>query len=351
MAIDRKHQKIFGDNLTALGNIAAYGSKKAGSPTFSDNLDIIQTASWLQGIMGATSSDKAPYVQDLNAIFYVITKQLAYLFQAGIAEWDSQTDYFAGKSVVLKNGKIYIATSDNKNVEPEVTSGWNTKWKLLSYGSQEYFAECDSLAVNQTKEITIDNVNLDSNNKIPVGTKIKVSFTNGSNCALQSQDETSVAQLKINITNSSNTPQYYDISIGTMNTITYSHKKLFCPSKYIVTFVIDSDYKAYAENIIVADTIHGHTPNSTYYWSRQYLDGFIEQGGSVGGPEVGPGDTHIKFLFGMEDTSYYIGISAGISTESGGTVNRIYALTKYGFILWVGTTRTINRWEIKGYRA
>ena len=41
MAIERKHQKIFGDNLTAIGNIAAYGSKKAGSPTFSDNLDII----------------------------------------------------------------------------------------------------------------------------------------------------------------------------------------------------------------------------------------------------------------------------------------------------------------------
>lgn len=164
MAIDRKFQKIFGGNLSASGNIAVYGSKKAGSPTYSDNLDTIQTASWLQGIMGATSSDKAPYSQDLNALFYVITKQLAYLFQSGIPEWDSQTEYFSGKSLVLKNGNIYVSTANSTNIEPEVTAGWKGYWiclteyqipvgTILPYGGSSIptgFFGCDGSAISRT---------------------------------------------------------------------------------------------------------------------------------------------------------------------------------------------------------
>lgn len=348
MAIERKHQKIFGDNLTALGNIAAYGSKQAGSPTFSNNLDIIQTASWLQGIMGATSSDKAPYVQDLNAIFYVITKQLAYLFQAGIAEWDSQTDYFAGKSVVLKNGKIYIATSDNKNVEPEVTSGWNTKWKLLSYGSQEYFAECNSLTNNQTKEITIDNVNLDSNNKIPVGTKIKVSFTYGSSCRLMSQDENSVAQLKINITNNPNTPQYYNISVGAGISGDPVYKSLYCPADCIVTFVIDKNYKAYAENIIVEESLYSSYGNSINRWVREYLSGFVEQGGEIPEWTSGGNNKVISLPIYMQtgECTYYIGINCLVPDIPN---PNIFHRTAESFEFF-GKPADYT-WEVKGYRA
>lgn len=133
--IERKHQKVFAGSLSPSGNIAVYGSKLAGTPAYSDNLDNIQSSRWLNGIMGATSSDKAPYVQDLNAIFYAITKQLAYLFQAGVSAWNSQTEYFAAKSVVLKNGKIYVAIANSTNIEPEVTTGWESYWQnLLSWG-------------------------------------------------------------------------------------------------------------------------------------------------------------------------------------------------------------------------
>lgn len=133
--IERKHQKVFAGSLSPSGNIAVYGSKLAGTPAYSDNLDNIQSSRWLNGIMGATSSDKAPYVQDLNAIFYAITKQLAYLFQAGVSAWNSQTEYFAAKSVVLKNGKIYVAIANSTNIEPEVTIGWESYWQnLLSWG-------------------------------------------------------------------------------------------------------------------------------------------------------------------------------------------------------------------------
>lgn len=129
--IERKVQKIFGGSLSPTGNIAIYGSKEAGSPSYSDNLDTIQSLSWLQGIMGATSPTKAPYVQDLNAIFYVITKQLAYLFQSGIAEWNATTEYYANSSFVVVNGNIYRAIADNTGIQPTVTSNWSSYWQLL----------------------------------------------------------------------------------------------------------------------------------------------------------------------------------------------------------------------------
>lgn len=132
MALDRKYQKIFGGSLTPTGNISIYGTKKEGNVSYSDNLDLIQSNNWLLGMIGGTSSDKAPYLQDLNGIFYTITKQLAYIFQAGISEWNSQTEYIANRSVVLRNGKTYIAIANSTNVEPEITSGWESYWESLS---------------------------------------------------------------------------------------------------------------------------------------------------------------------------------------------------------------------------
>ena len=129
--IERKVQKVFGGNLSPSGNIAVYGSKLAGSVAYSDNLDTIQNNSWLVGLLGAISPNKAPYVQDLNAIFYVLSKQLAYIFQAGIPEWNSDTEYFAGKSIVRYNGVVYIAIANSTNQTPTNTSYWKP---LISWG-------------------------------------------------------------------------------------------------------------------------------------------------------------------------------------------------------------------------
>lgn len=131
--IERKAQKVFGGNLSPAGNIAVYGSKLAGTVAYSKNLDVIQNNSWLVGLLGSVSPSKAPYLQDLNAIFYVITTQLAYIFQAGVPEWNSETEYFANKSIVRYGDKVYIAISNNTNVNPE--SEGNTSWKnFLSWG-------------------------------------------------------------------------------------------------------------------------------------------------------------------------------------------------------------------------
>lgn len=128
MALDRKYQKIFGGSLTPTGNISVYGTKKEGNVSYSDNLDLIQSNNWLLGMIGGTSADKAPYLQDLNGIFYTITKQLAYIFQAGISEWESQTEYVANKSFVSYGGKIYVAKQNSTNKQPDTELNY---WEVV----------------------------------------------------------------------------------------------------------------------------------------------------------------------------------------------------------------------------
>ena len=131
MAVNRKYQKIFGKNA-ATEDIGVVGSKNEGTAQNSKDVETIQSLSnWETGLRAQVNSSDAPYLQDQNAIFYVITSQLAYLFQSGIAEWNSQTEYIANRSVVLRSGKVYVALANSTNVEPEVTSGWASYWKSL----------------------------------------------------------------------------------------------------------------------------------------------------------------------------------------------------------------------------
>lgn len=133
MALNRKYQKIFGVNATET-DLGVVGSKNAGNPQYSVDVETLQSLSnWETGMRALVTSTLAPYLQDQNSIFYVITSQLAYLFQAGIAEWNSQTEYVANRSVVFKNGKIYVAIANSLNVEPEVTANWGASWELYQY--------------------------------------------------------------------------------------------------------------------------------------------------------------------------------------------------------------------------
>ena len=132
MALDRKYQKIFGKNAQST-DLGVVGSKMAGSPQYSTDIETLQSlTNWETGLRAQVSNSDAPYLQDQNSILYVITSQLAYLFQSGIAEWNSQTEYFSGRSVVLKSGKVFLAIANSTGIEPEVTSGWDTNWISLT---------------------------------------------------------------------------------------------------------------------------------------------------------------------------------------------------------------------------
>lgn len=138
--ITRAFQKIFGGSLAAANNIAKFGSLKSGSPAYSLDPAEIQTAAWLQAwggaLVNAPGGNASPALQDMNAFMYLVTRQLAYLMQDGIPEWNTETVYYTD-SYCKYNGVVYISkTDDNLNHLPTDTNNWKTLASTL-LGTQD----------------------------------------------------------------------------------------------------------------------------------------------------------------------------------------------------------------------
>ena len=112
--ITRKKQRVFAGDVIAANNIAQFGSLKAGSPAFSLDPDIIQLLSAFgNGWASAVVSNSAPALQDMNSLFFLISRQLAYVLQTGISEYDSTTSYYIGSLVNDGIGTIYMSVVDD----------------------------------------------------------------------------------------------------------------------------------------------------------------------------------------------------------------------------------------------
>lgn len=90
--INRVKQEIFA-NQAGSRQITAFGTAKSETPIFTKELNQIQNNNYLYGWAQALLPDKAPFEEDMNALFYAITRQLAYIFQEGIPEYDPNTEY------------------------------------------------------------------------------------------------------------------------------------------------------------------------------------------------------------------------------------------------------------------
>ena len=116
----RKTAQIFGSNAGP-NQLAKFGSLAAGSPTFSTDPAVIQALSnYLTGWFGAIIGANSPAIEDMNALCFLFAYQLAYGFQAGVAEWDSGTTYYTG-SMVNSGGQLYVSLTDN-NLNNAITS-------------------------------------------------------------------------------------------------------------------------------------------------------------------------------------------------------------------------------------
>lgn len=107
----RATQQIFAQNAGSQ-MVTAFGTAMTANPTYTTDLATIQNANFLSGWASAIQADKAPYEEDTNGLFYAITKQLAYLFQQGIAEYDANTEYNSTSIVqALQDGKLVLKRS------------------------------------------------------------------------------------------------------------------------------------------------------------------------------------------------------------------------------------------------
>ena len=80
---------------------------------------MIQSLSnYLEGWFGAILGNNSPAVEDMNALHFLFSYQLAYGFQAGVPEWLDVTTYYKG-SIVNIDGTLYKSiTDDNTNEDP-----------------------------------------------------------------------------------------------------------------------------------------------------------------------------------------------------------------------------------------
>ena len=132
--ITRAIQKIFGGSGEST-YFGVFGSRQYGTPQTSQDVPTIQSLppysnNGLQDAIDSTS--KAPRMEDLNGLFYMLTSQLAYQFQEGVVEWEVGTPYFIN-SIVKKygTGQIYISLTDTNigNTLPSQVD--NTYWHYI----------------------------------------------------------------------------------------------------------------------------------------------------------------------------------------------------------------------------
>lgn len=126
--ITRQTQKIFAGSASNNGVI---GSGQDGTKVLTNNIATLQSkgawdTGWLDMVLG---TKKFPPLEEFQALDFINTRQLSYMFQEGMSEYDSGTTYFTN-SWVKKAGtnQIWVSLTDT-NVGNALTDP--TKWAML----------------------------------------------------------------------------------------------------------------------------------------------------------------------------------------------------------------------------
>ena len=124
--LPRVLQRLFGS--TAGGTeIGQFGSLAAASPATTSDPAVMQSLSnWLGGWDAAIIGSNSPCIEDMNAVCFVFARQLAYIFENGVPEWDATTTYYIG-ALVSVGGTLYQSLT-NTNLNNATTD--TTNWKV-----------------------------------------------------------------------------------------------------------------------------------------------------------------------------------------------------------------------------
>lgn len=120
-----------GGNVGTGGYGAAAGGNTATELATSSSLaTIMGTSQYAAGWLGATlGASKFPAIEDMNAMDYLLSSQIAYILQQGVPEYDAGTTYWQ-KNIVCKPGtyQLYGSVTDS-NTGNALTSTAN--WLFL----------------------------------------------------------------------------------------------------------------------------------------------------------------------------------------------------------------------------
>lgn len=149
--LTRAIQKIFCGGVPPINAVAVFGSLKAGAPSFSDDPDDIQSLpAYDAGWAGATVLNQAPALQDMNALQFLFSRQLKYIFQQGVPEWSSSETYYTG-SVVQSGGNIYISQIEDNLNQPFTSTAWKPVYsRAITSVSANYTVSQNDFVVKAT---------------------------------------------------------------------------------------------------------------------------------------------------------------------------------------------------------
>lgn len=124
--ITRAHQKEFGLSASATPNFGKFGSLAAGIPQYSkDPAEIQSLAAWLIGWTSATVGTKSPALEDMNSLFLLAFRQIAYILQSGLPEYSADTTYYVGSQCQVAGVGYRSKTNDNLGNNPvSDTNNW-----------------------------------------------------------------------------------------------------------------------------------------------------------------------------------------------------------------------------------
>lgn len=146
--LQRKNVKIFAINSGAQGTSEFGSLKSTGSFVFSQDINDLQTSEYETGWRGAVVNGKTPTIPDFNTISRVISEQVAYLYQKGMAEWSSEQTYFIGnKCMIINNGvpqEYYSLTDNNIGNNPlNDTTNWKNINDLIFENISNSYVDLD----------------------------------------------------------------------------------------------------------------------------------------------------------------------------------------------------------------
>ena len=127
--IPRKTQQVFAAAIasgTPPNAIPQFGSLAAAAPAYSADPAVIQAlAAWTNGWASAVVTGHAPPLQDMNAVLFVLSQQIAYILQQGAGiEWDSGTPYYHYAFASDGVGNLFVSQQDNNTNHALTDTSW-----------------------------------------------------------------------------------------------------------------------------------------------------------------------------------------------------------------------------------
>lgn len=122
-------------------DFSQFGSKAAAAPVKTKNIATIQGLdAWKNGIKDALLAGvKAPFLEDVNGWMLVISYMMAYLFEAGVPEWEANTTYFIGSIVrAVGTDEQYSSKTDNNQGNTLPSQQDDANWRFLGAGVVGY---------------------------------------------------------------------------------------------------------------------------------------------------------------------------------------------------------------------